>query len=372
MLPKVAKIESTPLHSPIVEYCYHITPGKIFVKSERFKEYSAPSAAFIRNQKNLLNHKVKGDLSDKAAKRMRTAIEWLVASAKEKSVYLKETKSNFKFKVNFITLTLAQPQSDLSDKKFKSLLLEPFIKRMKYHFNLKNYVWKAETQQNGNIHIHLTTDTFIHYLDIRKHWNQILYKHGYLSEFFDKHGHHDPNSTDVHSVQNVQNLAAYLVKYFSKNDNDRRKIGGRLWGCNYALSRANSCKVVASPEQVAEVTRHLAYQALKHVRIESEANAFGRKIKFGDLYYINKDQWGTEVAGPVYECFREHIAQIRSGNDLFFQEKKKQIADERKARKEAKEAERLRFIQHINDLAEMPPDGFVSKNKAYKQLDFFQ
>jgi len=372
MLPKVAKRNYGSAFPPIVEWSYHITPGQIFVKSERFKEYSAPSAAFIRNQSNLLNHKVQGELSQKAAKRMRTSIEWLVASAKPKRVYLKETKSNFTFKVNFITLTLAQPQSGLSDSQFKKNFLEPFIKRMKYHYKLRNYVWKAETQKNGNIHIHLTTDTFVHYLDIRKHWNSILYKQGLLSEFFEKHGHHDPNSTDVHSVVNVKNLAAYLVKYFSKNDNDRRQVEGRLWGCNYALSRANGCKVIATPDEIANVTKHFAYAALKHVKLESEPNAFGKKMKFGDLYYVNLDQWGKAVAGPIFECFREHIAQIRSGNDLFFQAKKLEIKEAKEARKRGKELERLRFIEHINDLASKEPQSFISKNSAYIQLDIFQ
>lgn len=372
MLPEVAKSSAPFSPAPVIEYSYYISPSRLFVKTERFKDNSAPSAAFIANQSNLLNHKVKGDLSMKSAKRMRGAIEWLVASAKTKRVFLKETKSNFTFKVNFITLTLAQSQSDLSDNEFKKSFLNPFLKRLKYNHKLNNYVWKAETQKNGNIHIHLATDCFVHYLDIRKHWNEILYKNNMLTSFFAKHGHHDPNSTDVHSVINVNNLAAYLVKYFTKNEDDRRKISGRLWGCSYSLSRANTCKVVATPEQNHLITKHLAVQALKYIKLESEPNAFGKTIKFGDLYLIDLKQWGVAITGPLFECFREHIAQIRSGNDLFFQQKKQSLIEATLARKAARIAENLAFRERINSLASAPLNFFKSLNKPSFQLDFFQ
>jgi len=215
-------------------------------------------------------------LSLSAARKVRKSINWLVHTSKEKQLYQKDLKRHIKFRLSFITLTLCSKQVH-SDVQIKDQCLNVFLQWLRDSYKVTKYIWKAEIQKNGNIHIHLTTDTFVHYLDIRKHWNSILYKQGLLSEFFEKHGHHDPNSTDVHSVVNVKNLAAYLVKYFSKNDNDRRQVEGRLWGCNYALSRANGCKVIATPDEIANVTKHLAYAALKHVKLESEPNAFGKK-----------------------------------------------------------------------------------------------
>ena len=51
-----------------------------------------------------------GLMSYKANKRVRLAIDWMIFLAREKPLYSKEKKSNFTFKLNFITLTLSSKQ----------------------------------------------------------------------------------------------------------------------------------------------------------------------------------------------------------------------------------------------------------------------
>ena len=175
-------------------------------------------------------NKVKGELSAKAVRRLKQCINWLVYLSKPKRIYMKELNKYFTFKINFITLTLSSAQCH-SDREIKRRLLEPFLKVMRNKWKVVNYVWKAETQANGNIHFHITADKFIHHAELRLVWNTIQENLGYVS----RSNIADPNSTDIHAVKQVRNLAAYISKYISKNDSTRRKIEGKIWDCNRAL-----------------------------------------------------------------------------------------------------------------------------------------
>lgn len=46
--------------------------------------------------------------------------------------------------------------------------------------------------------------------------------------FKDTFGHTDPNSTDVHAVYKVKNIAAYISKYMSKDADKATTIKGVL------------------------------------------------------------------------------------------------------------------------------------------------
>jgi hypothetical protein len=81
---------------------------------------------------------------------------------------------------------------------------------------VSRYVWKYEKQGNGNIHYHILTDKFIPYRELRDNWNRIIEKHNYIYQFKLKHGHTDPNTTDIHSLKKVNNVPQYLSKYMIK------------------------------------------------------------------------------------------------------------------------------------------------------------
>lgn len=155
-------------------------------------------------------------LSIKAKKRLTCALNWLIFKSPEHKTYCKIQKRTFKFKVNFITLTLSASQQH-SDSYMTVHMLQPFLKWMQRK-GATLYVWKAEIQDNGNIHYHITTNHYLHWRKIRNKWNSLQQKHGYLHRFFLKHEHHDPNSTDVHSVINTGKVIKYMQKYISKLD----------------------------------------------------------------------------------------------------------------------------------------------------------
>ena len=65
------------------------------------------------------NNQYTGQLTPYAKRRLKRAIQLLVASAMEKEAPNFKTGKTFKFKVNFITLTLPAPQGHITDRQIK-------------------------------------------------------------------------------------------------------------------------------------------------------------------------------------------------------------------------------------------------------------
>jgi len=189
-----------------------------------------------------------GVLTTFARKKLKRAIQLLVASAEEKEAPNFKTGKVFKFKVNFLTFTLPAAQAEIGDKEIKHCL-DNWIKRAKRKHNLRSYVWRAERQANGAIHFHMITDTYIHYQSIRDDWNSCLRPLGFIDKFKAKHGHENPNSTDVHAVWKVRNLTQYFIKYMSKEHKEGEKpIDGKVWDCSKNLKTKNNCELILENE----------------------------------------------------------------------------------------------------------------------------
>lgn len=234
-----------------------IKPTKIIV-------YSKWNGSRNYNKKGLsLNNVENKIISNKSSKRLRECIEALIYTSKWKHVVVKSNGKTFWYKNNFITLTLSSKQIH-SDNYIVTEMLSKFLEAWCKRRAGLLYVWKAEVQDNSNIHFHITTNTFIYWRDLQKRWNKYLSKHGYRDNC---------NSTDVHAVEDKENLAKYLCSYFSKKDlyskllkryhkiyskklilNNReytvlpkkylisikRKLTCKLWGCSKLLSNCRS------------------------------------------------------------------------------------------------------------------------------------
>jgi hypothetical protein len=171
----------------------------------------------LNSLSNLDNNHVNKKMSIKAKHKASRAIKYLLHYAPEKTVYNKKFNSSFKFKVGFITLTLPSAQKH-SDQEIKSLCLNQFLIEAKKKWGLTHYVWKAEHQANGNLHFHILSDRFIPWKELREVWNRIINKLGYVDNFEAIHKKKNPNSTDIHSLWKIKNVAAYVTKYFVKPD----------------------------------------------------------------------------------------------------------------------------------------------------------
>lgn len=330
-------------------YDLYVNPTYAVCLPQRERGKRGKTAEQIRNEKNLSNNQHAGVLSPKAVSRLKNAINWLVASAKTKYVYDKASNKRYNFKVNFVTLTLPTTDHGITDHVFKKELLHNFINTCRYKFGMKNFVWKVETQENGNIHAHFTTDTFIHWKDLRFVWNRILEKKGIIDKYTKKHeklsfdeynniynsegkkpieqvrksflygqttNWKDPNSTDVHSVWNVKDLAAYLAKYMSKKEEGRRIIKGRLWGCSYNLSAENKLVIELSGNDVSKYLDPLFNEKIKFKPIELLSKLDNRLFQIGEMFFFKLSDWGTTIKGALFERFNEHRFGIRHGLDM--------------------------------------------------------
>lgn len=261
--------------------------------------------------KPIANNKRSGSgLSAKGQRRIRKAINWLTYLSSKRNVQFKRGKVIRGFSVGFITLTLPAKQMH-SHKEIKQKCLNLFLVNLRKNFNVHNYLWKAELQKNGNIHFHLTIDKFIHFGAIRKYWNLALSKLGYISDYkriFEgmsfaeykywrkQNGEIDndkikkaynfgvasnwsnPNTTDVHSVKKVRNLASYLSKYLAKPVNDEQKDGiikdsedsfsGRVWYCSQSLSALGTVVVNFNRENLEIFNRLRAAKTSNWLKFE--------------------------------------------------------------------------------------------------------
>lgn len=153
-------------------------------------------------------------MSKESRKKLMNAIQWLKLFSPLHRVYCKQLKKMINFKLNFITLTLSAPQMH-SDEFIKKHMLMPFLKWMARQ-GANSYVWKAEAQNNGNIHFHITTNHYLYWKSVRNKWNSLQDNFGYIKEFMKHHDHNDPNSTDIHAVRSDQDIGRYMGKYFGK------------------------------------------------------------------------------------------------------------------------------------------------------------
>ena len=229
-----------------------------------------------------------GRISQSSARKIRNAVDWLLASAEEKYIYSKKQNRIYTWKLSFLTLTLPS-QGNLTDIQVKSIL-NSFLTLAKHNYGLHSYIWKAEPQSRGVIHFHITSDCYMWKNSVRYEWNRLLKSHGL------NNGHDDAPSTKIHSTYRVQNMAAYLCKYFIKGEPKHTKppykkkwegveyqpkghthmhplnldtlhyirpISGRLWGCSHGLSQARSLSYVVDTSEMRSLNSELRESGAK-------------------------------------------------------------------------------------------------------------
>lgn len=296
----------------IGKYVY-IKPRQITVMNAYDVPKRFGSLAFQNNKKNLADNKHKGELSKKSQRKLATVVDWLIVSAKQKYVFDKRTQKHFAFKVNFITLTLPDTETPITEKELKKNLLHPWIVYMRKYGYMRNYVWKIEFQENGKLHVHFTTDTFIHYDKIRDSWNRLLYNNGYLSKWFAEHGNYQPNSTDVHAVSKIKNLGGYIAKYMAKTSTYTHTATSRLWGCNYELSRALKTNVHIFPPDEERSLRPLMSNDVGYKPLIRESGILNQISIYGEVFWLHPHQWSkmaTSLIGTAYNYARSDIRNL--------------------------------------------------------------
>jgi hypothetical protein len=216
-------------------------------------------------------NKHRGQVSLKAATKIRNSVNWMYLFSEPKFVYSKAEKSTFVFKLNFITLTLTEAQKH-SDDYLKINLLVPFVQWLTKTQGAFMWLWKCESQANGNIHFHITTHQFVHWKSVRAKWNYLLQKNGYVKMFQDGTNDKGDAATQIKAAKNAKQVGSYLAKYIGKSDKwkvkpknlkymklsthkekfrcsnvlitspgspFKRQINGRLWACSNNIANIN-------------------------------------------------------------------------------------------------------------------------------------
>jgi hypothetical protein len=186
------------------------------------------------------------DISKHAIKNLKSAIDNLIAISPKQKVFNPILKRMQEFRLTFITLTLPSEQGKYTDTEIIKEILIPFLKHAKASRMFDSYIWKAEKQKNGNIHFHITTNKFLLYNNLRNSWNKYLNRLNFIDNFEQKHGHRNPNSTDIHATYNIRNLENYLVKYMTKQEQSENKINCKSWDSSRNLKRKDKCIIEES------------------------------------------------------------------------------------------------------------------------------
>lgn len=242
-----------------------------------------------------------GKMTTYSRKKIKRAIQLIVATAKDKEATHFKSGKAFKFKLNFITLTLPALQGEITDKAIK-VCLDNWIKRAKRKHNLKSYVWRAERQKNGNIHFHMITDTYIRYDHIRNDWNSVLGKTGLVKKYQDKNGQKQPNSTDVHAIHKVRNLSQYFIKYMSKDHKEGEEpISGKIWDCSANLKTKANCELQLEGETLAKWNELYSEECLDKI---TDANF--------TLIFIPPDKFILFFTPAWLAKWEEYLTRIRN------------------------------------------------------------
>lgn len=166
----------------------------------------------------------------------------------------------------FLTLTYKENMQDvkMADKHFKD-----FMKRLKYHFKIKNvpYLATREFQQRGAIHFHCLVKIDFGLPDLPAGWGMQMkngsrklnpvaqeYDNLYIKplekligEDIWKHGF-----VDIKIMNHVDNVGAYLIKYMTKFVEDERLNGSKSYLNSKGLKQPEELKGDAAEKYLIE------------------------------------------------------------------------------------------------------------------------
>lgn len=189
-----------------------------------------------KRKKNLIQNNKEKTYNGKLSIKTRSTIKTYTANMI--LVNSRSKKNGKKGSASFITLTLPSKQIH-EDNEIKRKILQPFLAECKRIDNMKHYMWTAETQENGNIHFHIISPTYIKKEVLQERWNRHLETLNYISRCCVK----NPPSTHIKGVSQTNKAISYISKYISKENENRRKVKGRLWGCDTETEKLKNIKI---------------------------------------------------------------------------------------------------------------------------------
>lgn len=199
--------------------------------------YELPVVRRVPNPELMLAKKAyDGKMTQHSQRRIMRAVDMLLQRSPTKRIFNPVINKAHDFRISFVTLTIPDKTPVPASFAHKNLL-EPFLRTSRRKFSVTDYIWKAELQERGQLHYHITWNQFVEFTRIRAEWNKLLRKHRLSDDYAKRFGHFNPNSIDVHAVWKVRNLKAYLAKYISKTEAEKARLDGKVWDCSKELKR---------------------------------------------------------------------------------------------------------------------------------------
>lgn len=193
------------------------------VRSKSLIAYSLPYPAYTHKRHELKKYKTyTGVVTSSAENRIKKTVDVFMQLSPERTIWNTATNQQNQFRAAFCTLTIPDQKEVDGKEGYKGLkvFIDHFRKpprKKAISERLKSYIWKAELQERGQLHYHITTNSFLNLWEVRRVWNGICFRRGWMKDYVKKYGNTNPNSTDIHAVYKVGDLQAYLSKYLSKS-----------------------------------------------------------------------------------------------------------------------------------------------------------
>jgi hypothetical protein len=202
----------------------------------KYDVWTGPSIHQRFNFREAIRQQYEGTLTAHARKRLMSAVDILIQRNPTRKIYNPISQTEHDFSINFTTLTIASPRL-VSAREAYDVLLSRYLRYMRDKYDVREYVWKAELQERGQIHYHLLTNQFIPWQVIKWKWNSLQKQAGLLDDWARQHKNFNPNSTDIHTVEKEEGVLEYISKEIGKTNFYSLANGSAasgVWWDNYA------------------------------------------------------------------------------------------------------------------------------------------
>jgi hypothetical protein len=266
----------------------------------------------VNSMANLKLKRANNVVSEKSRKRMKAGMAWLRRAARWKTVQDLYGGKQWYFKMTFFTLTISAENPDKSTTEIKADLLEPFLAYARAHLGLGSYIWKAERTEAGTLHFHFVCDTFILSYALRKSWNRLQRKKGYLEGFYRRYGHYNAPCENIRAISDQSTIDSEIGKYVAKSDDQGELIEGRLWGCSYNLSEAIDTKeFIENGTPAMEIVNEWSKMMRAHeVQVINKND--GSIFSPCTLFFPEVNDWMKKSLEPIKRLYDLAIISIRN------------------------------------------------------------
>lgn len=184
----VAVVEQTNPYYMTIEKRISLKPHQI-VRVTTFNKFGTTQNEKSKENMKACDGQFNGYMSANTSRYVKRIVEnWLTAI--ELNSDLNAVDYRNKPYVTFVTLTLPSKQVH-HDNFLKDHCLNPMTKWLqdstertkRKGAGVDAYLWRAESQKNGNLHFHLICDRWIDHEKLRNKWNQIIERLGYVTAY---------------------------------------------------------------------------------------------------------------------------------------------------------------------------------------------